>query len=99
MLSYRKWADQKAREIAAQYDCSVSEAMECVDQLRWTSEHVIPAVERGERPDRVTTRSLAKHCYYSLSQLQVIYLHATGSDNFLPPYTDIRTGKTIPKGL
>lgn len=83
MQTFAQWRDSTIDYLVDKYDCTRSEAEQCVDNWRWWREHVEPAMRAGEHPGEDVAKSLVKHSPYSMAQMCKMFWSWHGRD-FLP---------------
>lgn len=72
--TYLAWRRAKSKELAKESGCTLAEAEECLDPDRWFSECIEPAMREGGQPTLAVIRSLVKHCKWSLTQLDRMFV-------------------------
>ena len=93
-LTFRMWQRLMVKQMVAEYECEVEDALLCLDRKRWVDNHVRPLMRIGEQPSIAVLKSMVSQGL-SLGQLQREFAGYNGLEKpFIPEYVDLQ-GRVI----
>ena len=92
MKTFPQWLKAEKELRAKQYGVPQSQ-IDYLTNRDWFDLHIKLKMQLGERPSIAVAKSLAKHCPYSPSQLQRLFLYYGHGDNFWPVGYDLKGNK------